>query len=50
MGEFGFWEDEYSLWYVYGWTSLSIPLIVVIPMLLMLRNTYKRYLEVKKQN
>ena len=50
MGEFGFWEDEYSLWYVYGWTSLSIPLIVVIPMLLLLRDTYKRYLEVKKQN
>jgi hypothetical protein len=48
LGEFGFWEDEYSLWYVYGWTSLSIPLIVVIPMVLMIRDTYKQYKKINK--
>jgi hypothetical protein len=47
MNEFGFWEDEYSLWYVYGWTSLSIPIIVVVPMILMIRHSYKHYKEIK---
>jgi hypothetical protein len=41
LGEFGFYEDEYSLWYVYGWSSLLIPMMVVIPMLLMSIDTYK---------
>ena len=47
MNEFGFWEDEYSLWYVYGWTSLIIPLIVVVPMILMIRDSYKHYKKIK---
>jgi hypothetical protein len=48
MEEFGFWEDEYSLWYVHGWTSLAIPLVVVIPMVLMIRDTYKQYKKINK--
>lgn len=48
MNEFGFWEDEYSLFYTYGFISLIIPALVVIPMILMVRDSYKHYLGVKK--
>lgn len=41
-------EDHYSLWYVYGWTSLFIPLIVVVPMALIVRDSYKHYKEIQK--
>ena len=48
MNEFGFWEDEMSLFYAYGPISLIIPLIVVVPIILMVRDSYKHYLSVKK--
>ena len=48
MNEFGFWEDEYSLFYTYGFVSLIIPVIVVVPMILMVMDSYKHYLGVKK--
>ena len=41
-------EDHYSLWYTHGWTSLFIPLIVVVPIILMVRDSYKHYLDIKK--
>ena len=41
-------EDHYSFWYVYGWTSLFIPLIVVVPIVLMVRHSYKHYKEIQK--
>jgi len=47
MNEFGFWKDEYSLWYVYGWTSLFIPIIMIVPMILMIRDSYERYKNIK---
>ena len=41
-------EDYYSLWYTHGWISLFIPLIVVVPIILIVRDSYKHYLGIKK--
>lgn len=41
-------EDHYSLWYTYGPVSLIIPLIVVVPMILIVRDSYKHYKEIQK--
>jgi len=40
-------DDHFSLWYSYGTVSLIIPLLVVVPIILMVRDSYKHYLTVK---
>ena len=47
LNEFGFFKDEGSLYWVYGPVSLIFPAFVVIPMILMIRDSYKHYLTVK---
>jgi hypothetical protein len=47
LNEFGFFKDEGSLYWAYGPVSLIFPAFVVIPMILMIRDSYKHYLTVK---
>jgi hypothetical protein len=39
-------EDHYTLWYAYGWISLLIPLLTVLPIIGMLYLTKERYNEI----
>ena len=48
MNEFGIFKDEGSLWWAYGPVSLIFPTLVVIPMILMVWDSYKHYLTVRK--
>jgi len=41
-------EDHYSLWYTHGPISLIIPLIVVVPIILIIRDSYKHYKKIQK--
>jgi len=41
-------DEHYSLWYTYGWVSLFIPIIVVVPMILMINDSIKHYKNVRK--
>lgn len=48
FNELGVWNDENSLWYVYGPVSLIIPTIVTVPIILLVRDSYKHYKEIQK--
>jgi hypothetical protein len=48
LNECGLWQDENSLWYTYGPVSLVIPLIVVVPIILLVNDSYKHYKDIKK--
>lgn len=41
-------ENYETLWYTHGWTSLLIPILVLVPIILMINDSYEHYKEIQK--